>query len=428
MAMARREVGAGRLGVRAMFSLEPATIGGCGYPDLLATGEVCDGESIHDRQHPHDFLMELAAEYEHRLRGDLRWQVYGGLSGEPALGPVAYPHRPSAMPNPLAPITHHWLDATHISFGVITAGVSTPRWKAEASIFNGREPDEDRWDLDLDALDSFSGRLLLAPSADLVVQLSAGHLSEAEAGEGTLPRADVDRVTASLTYHRRVNGRTFWASTVAWGRNEETGQATHAMLTESSVTLADRDVWFGRFELAGKPAHDLHADEFGDEIFTVGKLQAGYTRYLISEAGLRVGVGGHLSAGFVGEALAPRYGSRANLGVGFFITVRPVAMMHQSGAGASAPADHSQHVTPSPPDRTPEAQRETAPRPERPTGDPRLPVVEAERVIDPVCAATIDPVNAPKATYQGKVYYFCSAGDRDMFVKDPVAYLKRRGQ
>jgi hypothetical protein len=120
MGMARRRLASGQLGLRAMVSLEPATIGGCGYPDLLATGERCDGDSIHDRQHQHDLLMELAGEFERPLRGDLRWQLYAGLAGEPALGPVAYPHRLSAMPNPLAPIGHHWLDASHITFGVVT--------------------------------------------------------------------------------------------------------------------------------------------------------------------------------------------------------------------------------------------------------------------------------------------------------------------
>jgi hypothetical protein len=322
MGMARREIGSARVGVRGMFSLEPASIGGCGYPDLLATGEVCDGDSIHDRQHPHDFLMELAGDYEHPLRGALRGQLYAGLAGEPALGPVAYPHRPSAMPNPIAPVGHHWLDATHITFGVVTAGVFTSRWKAEGSIFNGREPDENRWDVDLASLDSYSGRLTFAPASDLVLQVSAGHLNEAEAGEGTLPRVDVDRVTASVSYHRGGGTERFWASTLAWGRNEERGVATHGLLAETSVTLAQRTVWFGRFEIGGKPPHDFHADEL-HSVLTVGKLQGGYTRYLATRAGLLVGAGGHLSVGFVPESLQPRYGSRANLGVGVFLTVRP---------------------------------------------------------------------------------------------------------
>ena len=118
MGMARRRAGGGRVGVRTMLSVEPWTIRDCGYPDLLATGETCDGDTIHDRQHPHDLFMELALEYERPLGRGLRWFVYGGPVGEPALGPVAFPHRISAMSNPIAPIGHHWLDATHITFGV----------------------------------------------------------------------------------------------------------------------------------------------------------------------------------------------------------------------------------------------------------------------------------------------------------------------
>jgi hypothetical protein len=163
MGIAHRNVGTGRLTFRGMFSVEPWTIGGCGYPDLLASGERCDGEPIHDRQHPHDLLMEITASYDAPLKGSIRWQVYGGPAGEPALGPAAYPHRLSAMPNPLAPIGHHWLDSTHITFGVITGGVYGGRWKAEASAFNGREPNEHRADFDAGPLDSVSARLWYCP-------------------------------------------------------------------------------------------------------------------------------------------------------------------------------------------------------------------------------------------------------------------------
>src|SRR5258705_6328145 len=138
MGMAERNVARGHLGLRGMVSLEPWTIRGCGYPDLLASGEQCGGGTIHDRQHPHDLAMEFAATYDALIHGDLRWQVYGGPAAEPALGPVAYPHRVSAMPNPIAPVTHHWLDSTHVSFGVVTGGVYGKRWKAESSAFNGR--------------------------------------------------------------------------------------------------------------------------------------------------------------------------------------------------------------------------------------------------------------------------------------------------
>jgi hypothetical protein len=235
-----------------MVSLEPWTIGGCGYPDLLASGEQCNGEKIHDRQHPHDLLMEISAEHDAPLKGSLRWQVYGGPVGEPALGPVAYPHRLSAMPNPMAPIAHHWLDSTHVAFGVITGGLYGGRWKAESSVFNGREPDEERADFDFGALDSVSGRLWFLPNSSLALQLSAGRLREAEEGEVGLPRNDVTKITASAMYHRPKGDDSIWATTIVWGRNEESGHGSNALLIETNLMIHERDAWFGRFEAVGK--------------------------------------------------------------------------------------------------------------------------------------------------------------------------------
>ena len=274
MGMARRPAAGGRVGLRTMLSLEPWTIPGCGYPDLLATGEVCDGEGIHDRQHPHDLFMELAGEYEHPLTSSLRWQVYGGLAGEPALGPPGFPHRLSAMPNLMAPIGHHWLDATHITFGVLTGGIYNRRWKGEASVFNGREPDEQRADLDLAPLDSYSGRVWYLPSERWAIQVSAGRLEEAEAAHGAGPRQDVARITTSATYHAALGAAGLWATTLAWGMNRETGEASHAFTAETVVTADQRHTWFGRLEVAGKSADLLHVHEASD-IFTVGKLPGG---------------------------------------------------------------------------------------------------------------------------------------------------------
>lgn len=226
------------------------------------------------------------------------------------------------MPNPLAPISHHWLDATHITFGVITGGVYDARWKLEGSVFNGREPDEQRWNLDLAPLDSISGRVWFLPAPSLAIQFSAGHLTEAEAGHDGGARVDVDRVTASATWHRRLTGDGIWATTAAWGRNAEAGGASHALLVETNLTLRERDTWFGRFEVGGKPAHalDVHGT---DEVFTVAKIQAGYTRYLDAWRGLAPGVGGSVSAGVVPQSLEPVYGSRVNLGFDVFVTLRP---------------------------------------------------------------------------------------------------------
>jgi hypothetical protein len=325
MGMADRTIGDGHLGLRAMVSLEPLTIRGCGYPDLLASGEVCKGEAIHDRQHPHDLFMELAATYDRPLTANLRWQVYGGPVGEPALGPTAFPHRISAMVSPLAPITHHWLDATHITFGVITGGIYGDRWKAEASVFNGREPDEHRADFDFGALDSWSGRAWFVPTARWALQMSAGHLTEAEAGHDGGRRIDVDRLTASATYHRKLAATGIWATTVGWGRNKAPeASGTNALMAETNLTLGERDAWFGRFEWAQKSGDDLDLESHDD--FTVAKFEGGYTRYLNARNGLKPGAGIGLSAGVVPQSLVASYGRRLNVGVAVYLTLRPSDM------------------------------------------------------------------------------------------------------
>ncbi len=397
MGMAARRVGSGRLGLRGMFSAEPWSIRGCGYPDLLATGEECGGEQIHDRQHPHDLFMELAAIYDAPLAGNARWQVYGGPAGEPALGPVAYPHRLSAMPNPLAPISHHWLDSTHITFGVVTGAVYGSKWKAEASVFNGREPDEKRTTIDFAAPDSVSGRLWFLPSPRVALQVSAGHLKEAEPGDAGAARVDVNRITASATYHRVFEENTLWATTVAWGRNAESGHgASHAVLAESTVTFRQRDTIFGRLEFAAKSAHDLVVPE-PPESFTVAKLQGGYTRYFRAWSGFQPGVGAGLSLGIVPDTLATTYGRRVNPGVAIFLTLRPAAM----AAGA-----HAAHG----------AQSASA------AGG----MVMVQTAFDPSklsCPAPVDKNTAARTSYEGKTYYFCSVADRDRFLTDPKMSL-----
>jgi hypothetical protein len=313
-----------------MASIEPWTVRDCGFINLLANGEVCEGDTIHDRQHPHDLFMEVAADYDRPLQGNLRWQLYAGLAGEPALGPPAFPHRVSASVNPVAPISHHWLDASHITFGVITTGLYDQRWKAEVSVFNGREPDEDRADLDLAPLTSVSGRVTFMPAARLALQISAAHLDDAEADAPSVPRSDVQRVTASATYHRLTDANV-WASTLAYGLNvgrevipgNVVDLATHALLLESSVTLRDRHTWFGRAEIVGKAGHDLHVHEAPATVFTVGKLQAGYMRQFTTWNGIALGIGGSAALSIVPAALKDRYAGRVAPGFGVFLSLRP---------------------------------------------------------------------------------------------------------
>ena len=319
MATARRPAAGGHASARVMLSLEPWTIPGCGYPDLLASGELCEGDGLHDRQHPHDLFMELAGQYERPLARGLTWRLYAGLAGEPALGPPAFPHRASAASNPVAPISHHWLDATHISFGVVTAGLSGQRWLLEASAFNGREPDESRGGLDLAPLDSVSGRVTLRPHSTLAVQISAGRLESAEQEFANGPRYDITRVTASASYTR---GRA--AGTLAWGANTERGQQTHAGLAEANVTLNNGGAVFGRAELNSKPSHSLHIHEQPAAILTVGKLQGGYVHHASARRFLQMGLGASVSAAFVPPSIQPNYGG-VGLGLAVFAHVRPVS-------------------------------------------------------------------------------------------------------
>jgi hypothetical protein len=195
MGMAQRQIGDGTLGFKAMLSPDPF-MGRSGYPLLLATGETADGvKPLIDRQHPHDLFMELATSYSYNLSPTSSLFIYGGLPGEPALGPPAFMHRTSGMDIPEAPITHHWLDSTHITYGVVTIGTVLDRWKLEGSVFKGREPDQNRFDIEPPRLDSFSGRLSWNPTTDLSMQVSYGRL---KSPEQLSPDVNEERVTASI--------------------------------------------------------------------------------------------------------------------------------------------------------------------------------------------------------------------------------------
>jgi hypothetical protein len=331
MAMARRKIGAGRIGLQTMLSAEPWTVKNCGFINRLASGEICEGDTIHDRQHPHDLVMELSADYDRPLGDSYRLQVYAGAAGEPALGPTAFPHRLSAALNPVAPISHHWLDSSHITFGVVTTAVYTNEWKAELSVFNGREPDERRHNFDFGALDSISGRVTVSPSRNPSFQVSTARLEAHEQDILTGERSDALKLTTSATYHMPLDGNDIWATTVAYGRNVsheieptvDLHASTHAALLESAILLRDRHTLFGRLEIVGKPAHDLHVHEWPADVFTVGKLQVGYVREWTNRGGLVAGVGATASFSLLPPALAPRYDGRIAPGFGVFLTLRP---------------------------------------------------------------------------------------------------------
>jgi hypothetical protein len=333
MLMATHELAGGRFQARTMLSLDPATVSAKGYPLLLQSGETFDGEPLHDRQHPHDFLMELAASYERPITRSLGLALYVAPSGEPALGPVAFMHRPSAMDNPIAPLAHHWQDATHVSFGVVTAGLFTHEWKLEASAFNGREPDEHRWDIDPIRLDSYSARLSFNPSSSWAMSAAYGYLKSPEALD---PDESTNRVTASVLHGVALGARGQWSSTLSYGGNKEAGGAlSNSVVVESEAILDAANTVLGRAELVQKTAKDL--DVLGatglppERRFTVGEVSLGYVRELVPLFGGTLGVGVIGTMNVVPRPLVERYGSRTPPGMFVFARWRPTLLLASKG-------------------------------------------------------------------------------------------------
>jgi hypothetical protein len=252
MPMAYHKLGKGTLQLRGMFSAEPFTFPPGGSPLLFQTGETYKGQPLIDRQHPHDLLMELSAQYTLPLGERGTWFTYFGYPGEPALGPVAFPHRMSASENPSATLAHHLQDSTHISFGVLTTGFTYRWFKLEGSIFNGREPDENRYDFDAHKWNSRSARLWFMPNNNWAFQISHGFL---RSPEGQEPDADVRRTTASVQYNRPFE-RGNWASAFVWGRNHLTEHGeirnTNSYTAESTVQFLDKNYVYTRLELVDK--------------------------------------------------------------------------------------------------------------------------------------------------------------------------------
>ena len=298
MGMARREAGPGTLQLRAMLSPDPL-MGRRGYPLLLATGETADGVTpLVDRQHPHDFLMELSASYSLPLGTNASAFVYAGLPGEPAFGPPAFMHRMAIADSPEAPITHHWLDSTHISFGVVTAGLVLGKLKLEASRFNGREPDQRRWDIETGPLDSTSVRISWNPTHNLSLQASWAHLVSPEQLES---RHNSNRWSASALWTRQLSVDNWVSATLAWGSRD----GAEAVAAEAGLGLG---LWtfYGRAEYAENDELDPAAGHHGPA-YGVGKVSIGAIRDFRVAPHLRLGLGAQFTQNFVPSALEPLY-------------------------------------------------------------------------------------------------------------------------
>jgi plastocyanin len=314
-----------QLGLRAMVSLDPLIERGYGYPLLYQSGELYRGDPIHDRQHPHDFFSELAVTYSYKFNAKNSFFVYAGLPGEPALGPPAFMHRLSGMDNPDAPISHHWQDATHITWGVVTAGFNFGKFKIEGSAFKGEEPDENRWNFDAPRLDSFSARLSFNPNENWAFQISHGYLKNPEPSEPELKI--LRRTTASAIYNKKFAGDRNWASSFVWGQNYGNGDRTNSFLFETNYQFFKNSI-YGRIESVQKSGHELvlgHDDDhdLGHGIFRVGLYSLGYVRDIVKDKGIDVGIGAQATLYTNPSSLTPVYGGTTHGGWQIFLRFRP---------------------------------------------------------------------------------------------------------
>ncbi len=324
MGMAQRETGHGTLTLRAMLSFEPATITGRRYPELFQQGETAYGRPVVDGQHPHDFFMELAALYDYKITDHAMLSLYAAPMGDPALGPVAYPHRASASENPVAALGHHLEDSTHIAADVITAGLTYGQVRVEASGFHGREPDEYRWNLDSGKIDSWSTRLTWNPNQYVSAQYSIAQIHSPEA---LAPDGDLQRMTASVIYNRPLsNGN--WATTLLWGRNRSLNDSNigNGYLLESTLRLARNNLWT-RLENVDRTNELLLGENpeppgFSERYFTrIQAYTAGYDREIGHIPHVSTAVGGQITWYGVPGELKPTYGSHP-VGVNLFLRVR----------------------------------------------------------------------------------------------------------
>jgi hypothetical protein len=348
MPVAFRRVGPGTLQLRGMFSLEPFTFARGGSPLLFQTGETFKGQPIIDRQHPHDLFMELSAQYTVPLGEKGSWFTYFGYPGEPALGPPAFMHRASASENPAATLSHHLQDSTHISFGVFSTGFTYRGLKLEGSIFNGQEPDENRYDFDANRWNSRSARVSYEPNSNWAMQISYGFLRSPEAAE---PTTDIRRLTASVQYNRPLK-RGNWATAFIWGRNHASspGELHHlnGYTLESTINFKTRNYLYTRLELVDKNELLRPADRallgIADDhpSFRIGAYTFGGARDIWNTKSVSMAIGSDLSFYSKPSILDRIYGSNP-VSWRLFLRLRPAKVdlggMHQMHGDMQRPEE-----------------------------------------------------------------------------------------
>jgi hypothetical protein len=345
MGMTSRKFGSSQFTFNTMLSLDAATVGKKGYREIFQSGEVVDGRPLIDRQHPHDLFMQIAGIWRVPISSSTGFTIAGGPTGEPAIGPVAFMHRASAAENPFAPLSHHVFDSTHIAFGVVTAAVDHGPWVLEASLFNGREPDENRWNFDFGKLDSVAGRIWYKPNDQWEFQLSSASLKEPEA----LEHGDITRTTASGAWFKKT-GENFTAVTAAYGQNNKAHGIQHSFLAEGTRRVG-RNSLFGRLEVhqveTATLALGLTPDQLAsavtlppacpslvhcvgglssEDLSRVLALTLGGVHDVLRWRGFEGGIGAALTFYGVPEALKPTHGDHP-VSFQVFFRLRPPAPM-----------------------------------------------------------------------------------------------------
>ena len=327
MLSAIHRLGKGSLMLRSMISLEPLTVTNRSYPLLFQTGETAYGRPLVDAQHPHDLFMEVTVQYAHPLGENAMWNVYYAPVGEPALGPVAYPHRASAMELPQATLGHHWEDSTHIADNVVTAGITYKKIRLEGSGFYGREPNENRWNFDFGPMNSWSTRLSVYANQNWAGQISVGRLHNPEESHP----GDVLRTTASLHYIRPNRQKNSWAASLIWGQDYKTDErrAINAVTAEAVIPFRRNNFVTGRYEWSQRD--ELFAKnpqlaaqitlETGKPAFQVNAFTAGYTRDVDLFRNVQTGIGANVSTYVIDAALQSYYGAHP-WGVNVFVRFR----------------------------------------------------------------------------------------------------------
>jgi hypothetical protein len=307
MFAAIHNVAGGSFMFQLMLSLDPATITDRRYPELFQTGETAFGKPLVDAQHPHDFIMGMGLQYAHSIGENTIVQFYLAPVGDPALGPVAFPHRASAAELPQATLSHHWQDSTHVANEVITAGIMFhDKVRLEASGFYGTEPNENRWNIDYGPINSWSTRFSVFPAPNWMAQVSVGRLARPERQEP----GDVVRSTASIHYTRPMQGSS-WSTSLIWGRNHQiiNQRNLNSYVLETVAPFRRKNFVTGRVELVDKDELFSDQPELEGRTFRIAAYTAGYTRDVGVFHNVATGIGANFTAYTIPAEIQPYYGA-----------------------------------------------------------------------------------------------------------------------